>query len=49
MFKVIRTLKPSARRELEITDINNYFINDRAVECHILNSFWNSVVSLKVY
>ncbi|HIH75350.1 MAG TPA: NTP transferase domain-containing protein [Methanosarcina sp.] len=41
VFKVIKTLKPSARGELEITDVNNYFVNDRTMEYRILDGFWS--------
>lgn len=40
VFKVIPTLKPSARGELEITDINNYFI-DKGCDYVKLKCFWS--------
>jgi glucose-1-phosphate thymidylyltransferase len=41
VFKIIKTLKPSARGELEITDVNNYFVNNGTMEYRILNGFWS--------
>jgi glucose-1-phosphate thymidylyltransferase len=41
VFKVIKTLKPSARGELEITDVNNYFVNSGNMEYRILDGFWS--------
>ena len=41
VFKVIKTLKPSARGELEITDVNNYFVNNGTMEYRILDGFWS--------
>jgi glucose-1-phosphate thymidylyltransferase len=32
VFDAIKTLKPSGRGELEITDVNNYYINKGAME-----------------
>ena len=41
VFDVIKTLKPSKRGELEITDVNNYYIKKN--RCHItrLSGFWS--------
>ena len=41
VFKVIKSLKPSARGELEITDVNNYFVNNGTMEYRILDGFWS--------
>ncbi|AKB50015.1 Glucose-1-phosphate thymidylyltransferase [Methanosarcina barkeri str. Wiesmoor] len=41
VFEVVKTLKPSARGELEITDVNNYFVNNGTMEYRILDGFWS--------
>jgi glucose-1-phosphate thymidylyltransferase len=41
VFKIIKTLKPSGRGELEITDVNNYFVNSGTMEYCILDGFWS--------
>jgi glucose-1-phosphate thymidylyltransferase len=41
VFKVVKNLKPSTRGELEITDVNNYFVNNGTMEYRILNGFWS--------
>ncbi|MDP4227751.1 MAG: sugar phosphate nucleotidyltransferase [Bacteroidota bacterium] len=41
VFEVINTLKPSGRGELEITDVNNYYVNKGAMEYRILNGDWS--------
>lgn len=40
VFTVIKTLKPSARGELEITDVNNYFVKKGVMEYAIIKGFW---------
>ncbi len=40
VFEVIRTLKPSARGEYEITDVNNWYIQRREMQYRILDGFW---------
>ena len=40
VFDFIRTLKPSARGELEITDVNNYYIGKGAITHDILDGWW---------
>lgn len=40
VFDVIRTLKPSARGELEVTDLNNHYLNKNILDYHILKGFW---------
>ena len=40
VFEIIRTLKPSARGELEITDVNNAYLRDHALEYDILKGWW---------
>ncbi len=39
-FDYIRTLKPSARGELEITDLNNIYIKKQAMKAAFIESFW---------
>ncbi len=40
VFDVIRGLKPSQRNELEITDVNNFYLNQGTLKYSILNGFW---------
>ena len=41
VFDIIKTLKPSTRGELEITDVNNFYVNQGTATCKILNGFWS--------
>ena len=40
VFDIVRTLKPSKRGELEITDVNNAYIRLGQMEYDILKDFW---------
>ena len=40
VFGVIRTLKPSARGELEITDVNNHYLRAGTLRCDRLTGWW---------
>lgn len=40
VFHIIKTLKPSQRGELEITDVNNYYINKGQMGFEILDGWW---------
>ena len=40
VFEVIGTLEPSGRGELEITDVNNYYVGQRTMAYDILDGFW---------
>jgi glucose-1-phosphate thymidylyltransferase len=40
VFNIIRTLKPSGRGELEITDVNNEYIRRGILTYEILNGWW---------
>jgi len=40
VFDVVRTLKPSHRGELEITDVNNFYIEQGTLEYEILDGWW---------
>jgi glucose-1-phosphate thymidylyltransferase len=40
VFDRIRKLKPSARGEFEITDVNNQYLNDGALTYSILEGWW---------
>jgi len=40
VFKIIKTLKPSARGELEITDVNNNYIQNKLMRYEILQGWW---------
>jgi glucose-1-phosphate thymidylyltransferase len=40
VFDIIKTLKPSGRGELEITDVNNWYLKEGALEYDLLKGFW---------
>lgn len=40
VFDVIKTLKPSARGEYEITDVNNFYIEDGTMDHFKAKKFW---------
>ena len=40
VFEIISTLTPSGRGELEITDVNNWFVSQGTMEYDILDGFW---------
>jgi glucose-1-phosphate thymidylyltransferase len=40
VFEIIRKLKPSARGELEITDVNNTYITRNQLQYDILAGWW---------
>ncbi|MDD5085341.1 MAG: sugar phosphate nucleotidyltransferase [Candidatus Omnitrophica bacterium] len=40
VFSIVKDLKPSRRGELEITDVNNYYIKHDLMEYDILKGFW---------
>ena len=41
VFSVIKTLKPSGRGELEITDVNNDYVNKGMMGYTVLDGFWS--------
>jgi glucose-1-phosphate thymidylyltransferase len=41
VFSVIKTLKPSGRGELEITDVNNDYVNKGIMGYTVLEGFWS--------
>ncbi|MCS7258769.1 MAG: sugar phosphate nucleotidyltransferase, partial [candidate division WOR-3 bacterium] len=45
VYGVIKTLKPSERGELEITDVNNYYLNKNALTYDILKGWWQDAGS----
>jgi glucose-1-phosphate thymidylyltransferase len=40
VFEIIKTLEPSDRGELEITDVNNWYIRDGSMTCEVLEGWW---------
>ena len=40
VFDIIRTLRPSGRGELEITDVNNCYIRKGQLACDVLDGWW---------
>ena len=40
VFEAIRTLKPSARGELEITDVNNHYLSRGELRFDVLERWW---------
>lgn len=41
VFDFIKELKPSERGELEITDVNNFYIREGKMEWNILDGWWS--------
>ncbi len=41
VFDVIKTLKPSERGELEITDVNNFYVRQGTATYEVLEGFWS--------
>ncbi|MBN1864851.1 MAG: NTP transferase domain-containing protein [Victivallales bacterium] len=41
VYDIIRTLKPSGRGELEITDVNNEYIRRGSMQCCIMRGWWS--------
>ncbi len=41
VFDIIKTLRPSGRGELEITDVNNAYIRKGQMSCDVLNGWWS--------
>jgi glucose-1-phosphate thymidylyltransferase len=40
VFRMIPTLEPSGRGELEITDVNNRYVEDGVMEYEVVEGFW---------
>ena len=40
VFEVIKGLSPSNRNELEITDVNNFYLEQGTLKYDVLNGFW---------
>ena len=40
VWKVVRQLQPSGRGELEITDVNNWYLDNGLMEYDVLDGFW---------
>jgi dTDP-glucose pyrophosphorylase len=40
VFEVVATLEPSARGELEITDVNNHYVRTGALEYDVFEGYW---------
>jgi glucose-1-phosphate thymidylyltransferase len=46
VFQVIRTLKPSKRGELEITDVNNYYLKEGRLGYTVIDGYWTDAGTL---
>jgi glucose-1-phosphate thymidylyltransferase len=40
VFEKIRRLKPSGRGELEITDVNNFYVQEKTLTWEMLEGWW---------
>jgi glucose-1-phosphate thymidylyltransferase len=50
VFDIVRGLRPSGRGELEITDVNNAYIDRGSMEYDIIDGFWGDAgESIEVY
>ncbi len=49
VFECIKTLKPSGRGELEITDVNNFYIQNKAMTSTILEGWWTDAGTPESY
>ncbi len=46
VFEVIKTLKPSGRGELEITDVNNFYLKQGRMGYTIIDGYWTDAGTL---
>lgn len=49
VFECVKTLKPSGRGELEITDVNNHYIQKGAMKSSILPGWWTDAGTPESY
>ncbi len=49
VFECIKTLKPSGRGELEITDVNNFYINQGEMVSSVLEGWWTDAGTPESY
>jgi glucose-1-phosphate thymidylyltransferase len=49
VFECIKTLKPSGRGELEITDVNNYYIKNGQMKSSVLEGWWTDAGTPESY
>ncbi len=47
VWEIIKTLKPSGRGELEITDVNNWYIQDGTLTYEVLDGWWTDAGTFK--
>jgi len=47
VFDINKTLKPSGRGELEITDVNNAYIERNAMTCEIIEGWWSDAGTIR--
>ena len=47
VFECVKDLKPSARGELEITDVNNWYVKRGKTKAAVLNGFWSDAGTVK--
>ena len=47
VFDIIKTLKPSDRGELEITDVNNWFLEDGSMTYEVLDGWWTDAGTIE--
>ena len=47
VFAVIRTLRPSSRGELEITDVNRHYLEQKRLSCRFLEGYWTDAGTLE--
>ncbi len=46
-FELIKTLKPSKRGELEVSDLNNYYVQNGKMSSSILKGYWTDAGTIK--
>lgn len=47
VFDVIRSLKPSTRNELEITDVNNAYLKENKVKHQLVKGYWSDAGTIE--
>ena len=47
VYNIIKTLKPSGRGELEITDVNNAYINQGKMHYDVLDGWWTDAGTIE--